>query len=76
MSSVIPDHLGKKIVANTDMDDKDKQITKLKAEVLVLAVKNSELEREIIHLNRELLVNATMQLDLQHMVDGGYGNDN
>lgn len=72
MSSAIPDHLGKKATANTAMDDKDKQIAKLKAEVLILTVKNSELEREIIHLNRELLVNATMHLDLQHMVDGGY----
>ena len=70
MSSVIPDHLGAPPV--TIIGDKDKQIVKLKAEVLLLLVKNSELEREIIHLNRELLVNATMQLDLQHMVDGGY----
>ena len=70
MSNTLPSHLGAPPV--TVIGDKDKQIVKLKAEVLLLSVKNSELEREIIHLNRELLVNATMQLDLQHMVDGGY----
>ena len=53
-------------------DPKDVIIDKLKAEVLQLEIRNSELERELIHLNRELLNYASTQLDFKHMIDGGY----
>ena len=56
-------------------DPKDDKIDKLKAEVLKLEIRNSELEREVIHLNHELLNYAATQFNLNNMLDGGYGND-
>ena len=56
-------------------DPKDATIDELKSEVLQLEVRNSELEREVIHLNRELLNYASAQFNLNCMLDGGYGNN-
>ncbi|MCK5613501.1 hypothetical protein KAR91_67145 [Candidatus Pacearchaeota archaeon] len=76
MSNEIPNHLGKPLAITTELDTKDIQIRKLQEAVLKLEIRNSELEREIIHLNSELLNYASAQFNLNCMLDGGYGNDN
>ena len=75
MSNAMPSHLGKRAIDTTELGDKDKQIKKLQAKNLQLEIKNSELEREIIHLNSELLKSASTQFNLNCMLDGGYGSD-
>ena len=75
MNSKIPQRLGKAVTNTTELDDKDKRIRKLQTELLQLEIRNSELGREIIHLNRTLLSSAATQLDFKHMIDGGYDGE-
>ncbi|MCK5615964.1 hypothetical protein KAR91_79615 [Candidatus Pacearchaeota archaeon] len=72
MSNEIPKHLGKPAAITTDLDNKDVHIKKLQAEILQLEIKNSELEREVIYLNNKVLNYMSTQLDLTHMINGGY----
>ncbi len=74
MSNTLPSDLGQRPPVTTKLVDKDKQIKKLQADLLQAEIRNSELEREIIHLDRELLNYMTTQLDFKHMIDGGYGD--
>ena len=72
MSNTLPSHLGKRATDTTNLNDKDKQIKKLQEKILQLEIKNSELEREVIHLNGELLNYISTQVRFNHMEDGGY----
>lgn len=72
MSNTLPSHLGKKAELNEGIGEKDIRINKLQAEVLRLEIRNAELEREAIQLNKELLNYAATQLDLTHIINGGY----